>query len=94
VDRLRNVRFWRPSPIGLQSFAVDDSPEMVAERLRMAFDLCEFGEAMRRAQIRREHPDLADEQVEAMVIAWLETRPGAEHGDAWGRPISWPPARP
>ena len=49
---------------------------------------------MRRAQLRREHPDATDDEIDALLIAWLETRPGAEHGDACGRPITWPPSRP
>lgn len=73
---------------------VDDSAEVMAARLRIAFDLCALGEAMRRAQLRREHPGATEEEVEAMLIAWLQTRPGAEHGDAWGRPMAWPPSRP
>ena len=72
----------------------DDSPEAMAARLRTAFDLCELGESMRRAQLWREHPDATDDEIDALLIAWLETRPGAEHGDAWGRPITWPPSRP
>jgi len=72
----------------------DDSPEVMAERLRTAFELCALGEAMRVAQLRREHPDATDAEIEDMLVAWLSTRPGAEHGDAWGRPISWPPSRP
>jgi hypothetical protein len=71
----------------------DDSPDVLAARLRTALDLSAMGESMRRAQLRREHPEATDDEIEAMVIAWLETRPGAEHGDAWGRPISWPPPR-
>jgi hypothetical protein len=70
----------------------DDSPETIAARLRTAFDLCELGESMRRAQLRREHPGATDDEIEARLVAWLWTRPGAEHGDAWGRPIAWPPA--
>jgi hypothetical protein len=65
----------------------------MAERLRTALDLCALGEAVRLAQLRREHPDATDAEIEAMLVAWLRTRPGAEHGDAWGRPISWPPTR-
>jgi hypothetical protein len=72
----------------------DEAPAAVAARLRTALDLCALGEAMRRTQLRREHPDATDDAIEAMVIAWLQTRPGAEHGDAWGRPVPWPPARP
>jgi hypothetical protein len=69
----------------------DDAPEVMATRLRAAFELSALGESIRRAQLRREYPDATDAQIEALVIAWLQTRPGAEHGDAWGRPISWPP---
>jgi hypothetical protein len=73
----------------------DESPEVLAARLRIALDLCALGESMRRAQLRREHPEATDDEIEALVVAWLQTRPGAEHGDAWGRAIAWPPsARP
>ena len=65
----------------------------MAARLRTALDLCALGESMKVAQLRREHPDATDQAIEAMLVAWLETRPGAEHGDAWGRLISWPPSR-
>jgi hypothetical protein len=71
-----------------------DSPDVLAERLRTAFDLYELGESIRRAQLRREHPDATGDEIEALLVAWLQTRPGAELGDAWGRPISWPPPRP
>jgi len=70
----------------------DDPAEVLAARLRTAFDLCELGESMRRAQLRRDHPDASEAEIEVWLVAWLRTRPGAEHGDAWGRPISWPPA--
>jgi hypothetical protein len=72
----------------------EDSPDVLAMRLRTALDLCELGESIRRAQLRREHPAATDDEIEALLVAWLETRPGAEHGDGWGRPISWPPKRP
>jgi hypothetical protein len=72
----------------------EDRPEVLAARLRTALDLCALGESMRRAQLRREHPEATDEDIEASLVAWLHTRPGAEQGDSWGRPISWPPSRP
>jgi hypothetical protein len=72
----------------------DESPDVLAARLRTALDLCELGESMRREQLRHEHPDATDEEIEVMLIAWLHTRPGAEHGDAWGHPIPWPRPRP
>lgn len=68
-----------------------DAPaDEMAARLRTAFELCELAEAMRRAQLRREHPAAAEDEIEAMLVAWFQTRPGAEHGDAWGRPVDWP----
>jgi hypothetical protein len=71
----------------------DDSPELRATRLRTALDLCAFGESIRTAQLHRQHPCATDDEIRAMVNVWLQTRPGAEHGDGWGRPISWPPPR-
>jgi hypothetical protein len=65
-----------------------------AERLRLALDLCATGEGLLRQRIRREHPDLSDAAVEARLVAWLRARPGAEHGDAPGRPVPWPRPRP
>jgi Rv0078B-related antitoxin len=74
--------------------ADDSAAEALAIRLRTAFDLCEMGESMRRAQLRREHPGASAEEIEALLVAWLETRPGAERGDGWGRSVPWPPSRP
>jgi hypothetical protein len=71
----------------------DDSPEAMAARLRTAFELCALGESMRRAQLRREHPGATEDEIEAMLVAWFGTRPGAEDGDGWGRATSWPPSR-
>ena len=102
-DALGSASALRPLPFGLygayplspyNDLVADDSPDAVAARLRTAFDLCALAESMRRAQLRREHPDATDEEIEAMLVAWLETRPGAEHGDGWDRFISWPPSRP
>lgn len=72
----------------------DHSAEAMAARLRTAFDLYSLGESIRRAQLRRERPDATDAEIETLLVAWLHERPGAEHGDSWGRPVPWPPARP
>jgi len=68
----------------------DDPAELAAENLRLTFDLCAAGEAVKRQQLRREHPKASDEEIEALLIAWLQERPGAPFGDAEGRPAPWP----
>ena len=61
-----------------------------ADRFRLAFDLYEAGEAMMREKLRREHPGASDREIEELLVAWLEHRPGAEAGDSAGTPIAWP----
>ena len=61
-----------------------------AERLRLAFELAELGEAMFRHRLRRERPGLTEEELDLAVEAWRLRRPGAEHGDAEGTPVPWP----
>ena len=63
-----------------------------ARRLRLALELFETGEAMMRERLRREHPELSAAEIEARLLAWLRERPGAEHGDTSGRPVTWPRA--
>jgi hypothetical protein len=58
-----------------------------AERMRMALDLSELAEAVMRENLRRQHPDASQLALEALLTEWFATRPGAEHGDAEGRPI-------
>ncbi|MFW5967651.1 MAG: hypothetical protein ACOCV2_09050 [Persicimonas sp.] len=65
----------------------DRSDKACAERLRMAIDLAESGMQMRLAQLRREHPDASDAEINRRFKEWLLDRPGAEFGDAEGRPI-------
>jgi hypothetical protein len=55
-------------------------------RVRAAFDLFEAGVSMKRASLRREHPGADPAEIERLLREWLATRPGAEHGDAVGRP--------
>jgi len=67
---------------------------ILADRLRLALDLYEAGEAMMREQIRRRHPGVDDATLERLLVDWLRTRPGAELGDAAGRPGAWPRSQP
>lgn len=61
-----------------------DDPE--GQRLRLAIELFEFGERMQRQRLIRLHPDATSEQIESEIRAWLQHRPGAEHGDGVGTP--------
>ena len=70
--------------------SIPTASEKAAARLRMALDLFETGVEMMRQKLRRDHPDLADHEVEARLGSWLRERPGAEFGDAVGRPATWP----
>jgi hypothetical protein len=62
--------------------------DSAADRLRLALDLLAAGEAMMRQNLKRLHPDDTEAQIEERLVAWLQERPGAEHGDAAGRPLS------
>jgi len=64
--------------------------EQAAARFRVALDLFEAGEALLRQSLRRRYPEASEAEIEARIVAWLQHRPGAEHGDAAGRPGTWP----
>jgi hypothetical protein len=64
--------------------------EAAARRLRLALDLFRTGEEMMRRKLRREHPDPSNDEIEARLLQWLQERPGAEFGDATGKPVPGP----
>jgi hypothetical protein len=64
--------------------------ETAARRLEIALDLADLAPEIYEAKVRREAPGLSDAEVAKRVTAWLRTRPGAEDGDAEGRPVAWP----
>jgi hypothetical protein len=49
-------------------------------------DLFVAGEEMMRLKLAREHPTLAADEVEALLVEWLRERPGAKFGDCPGPP--------
>ena len=69
---------------------MSDADQTAAARLRTAFDLFLAGERMMRQNLKRRHPEASDQEIERRLRAWMRERPGAEHGDAAGRPIAWP----
>jgi len=64
--------------------------EKSSKKLRTALDLFDAGIEMMRSRLRREHPEASAEMIERFLHSWLVQRPGAEHGDAHGRPGAWP----
>lgn len=40
-----------------------------------------------RQSLRRRYPHADDAEIKRLMNEWLLTRPGAEHGDAEGRPL-------
>ncbi|HYC21111.1 MAG TPA: hypothetical protein VEI94_00330 [Candidatus Bathyarchaeia archaeon] len=55
-------------------------------KMRIALDLFEDAVRIKRQNLRRAHPDASPEQIEELIVQWLRHRPGAEEGDAVGRP--------
>lgn len=57
-----------------------------AARFRVALELFATGEAIMRQNLRRRYPQASAEEIETKLVQWLQTRPGAETGDAPGKP--------
>jgi hypothetical protein len=68
----------------------EDAQE-AARRLDMALEMFGFGEALFRQNLRREHPEMSDAEIERALRDWLRTRPGALDGDCTGRRIRLEP---
>ncbi len=65
-----------------------------AGRLMLALDLFAASEEIVRQNLRRQHPDFPPALIEQRLEEWLQSRPGAELGDAVGRPVSLPRTSP
>ncbi|HCF61524.1 MAG TPA: hypothetical protein DFS52_26455 [Myxococcales bacterium] len=65
---------------------IEQERQEIRERFELTMDLYELGEAMMRQNLRREHPEASEAEIEELLVAWLQKRPGAEYGDAPGRP--------
>ncbi len=59
-----------------------------ASRLRAALDLFETGRRLMRQNLRRAYPDAEEPEIDRRLAEWMRTRPGAEFGDAPGRPVN------
>lgn len=47
----------------------------MGEPLAIVDEMYLEGLAMKRAQIRREHPEITDEAVEKLILDWISDRP-------------------
>lgn len=61
---------------------MQDEPEASQQRMRAAFELNELGMGRVRAQLRREHLEAEDEEIDALLREWSFHRADAESGDA------------
>lgn len=66
---------------------------MTEGKLEAALELAELAEQMVRERLRRAHPEANEDELEEKVLAWLHSRPGAEHGDAVGKVVLLPRVR-
>jgi hypothetical protein len=49
--------------------------ETAVDRLRLTFELFEFGVEMKAAQLRRQHPEASAQRIEELLEAWLAEPP-------------------
>jgi hypothetical protein len=54
--------------------------------LRVALDLHAAGVAIMRQNLRRRFPEASEDDIDRRLREWIRTCPGAELGDAPGRP--------
>lgn len=58
-----------------------------ARTFRLTLDLFDAGVRLMRQNLRRRDPGADDQAINRQLARWLRERPGAEHGDAAGRPL-------
>ena len=64
----------------------DKRREDAATKLRTALAMFGLGESIMRQNLRRTYPGASEAEIEAKIWAWLSEHPGAEYGDAQGKP--------
>ena len=57
------------------------------EALRTTLDLFGTGLDLMRQNLKRNHPEANEDEIDRKLSQWLQERPGAESGDCVGRPV-------
>lgn len=57
------------------------------DAFRTTLDLFNTGVDLMRLNLRREHPQANEDEIDRRLRQWLRERPGAESGDCPGRPV-------
>ena len=60
-----------------------------ADKFRAALDLYDVGLKLKYQNLRRSQPHASEAEIQEQFRRWLFHPPGAEFGDAPGRPVSW-----
>lgn len=82
----RGVSFWTGCADTGDS-RMPSTPQSIADAFRTTLDLFETGLDLMRQNLRRTHPEAAEEVVGRLLREWLRVRPGAESGDCPGRTV-------
>jgi hypothetical protein len=65
---------------------MDSASSPVIAAFRATLDLFQTGVDLMRQNLRRRHPEAAEEDIDRLLRDWLIERPGAESGDSPGCP--------
>lgn len=65
----------------------------VKSGMRLAVEMVELAGQLVAQRHRREQPGATEDEVRAVVLAWLSDRSMAPGGDAVGRVTTWPRTR-
>jgi hypothetical protein len=58
-----------------------------SDAFRTTLDLFDTGLDLMRQNLRRDHPEADEDEIDRRLRQWLRERPGAESGDCPGRSV-------
>ena len=72
---------------GELSWGYNSNMPSTRDALRTTLDLFNTGLDLMRQNLRRDHPQANEDEIDRRLRQWLQERPGAEAGDCPGRPV-------